>query len=135
MGRLVSADLRVPSVEEYVRALRAIESRITPKHREMLLFHHGAPGRVVSATVLANHVGFDGYEGANLQYGLLGSELLRELDVQLPAGYAKCGILVEFVNPVFAANQEWLWVMRPNLAEALEEAGWAEQRLHLLYPD
>jgi len=100
----------------------------------MLLFHHSAPGRVVSATLLANEAGFDGYEGANLQYGRLGSELLKELHIELEEGAAKCGILVEFVNPKFAANQDWLWVMRPNVAQALEEIGWAPRILHLLYP-
>jgi hypothetical protein len=46
----------------------------------------------------------------------------------------KIGILVDFVDPKFAANQEFLWVMRPNVAQALEHIGWAPQVSHLLYP-
>ena len=84
-------DIEIPSVAEYARAFRAIGPRITPKQRKMLLFHHAAPGRVVSATVLANEAGFDGFGGANLQYGLLGSELLKELRIELEEGVAKCG--------------------------------------------
>lgn len=101
----------------------------------MLAFHHDAPGRVVSATVLAEVAGFEGYGGANLQYGLLGGEILRELGIELPDDYAKAGILVEFVDPRFAANQQWLWVMRPNVALALEELGWAPCTLQMLYPN
>jgi hypothetical protein len=39
---------------------------------------------------------------------LLGSHLLEQLRIDLDEGYAKCGILVEFVDPKFAANEEWL---------------------------
>ncbi len=127
-------DLRVPTVSQYVAAFRAIGPRITPNQRKMLLFHHRAPGRVVSASLLAEEADFEGYGGANLQYGLLGSELLKQLRMELPEGAAKCGILVEFVDPKFAANQEWLWVLRGNLAQAIEELGWVRKTSHLLYP-
>ena len=126
-------NIEVPSVSEYVRAFRAIESRITPKQLKMLLFQHRAPARVVSATRLAQEADFEGHSGANLQYGLLASELLRHLGIELPET-VKSGILVDFVNPEFAGNQEWLWVMRPNVAEALEQLGWAPRISHLLYP-
>jgi hypothetical protein len=126
-------DIEVPTVPEYVKAFRAIESRITPNQLRMLLFHHRAPARVVSATRLAQEAGFEGHSGANLQYGLLASELLRQLGIELPET-VKSGILVDFVNPEFAGNQEWLWVMRPNVAEALEELRWAPRISHLLYP-
>ena len=126
--------LRVPTVAEYATAFRTIADRITPKQLEMLKFHHRAQGHVVSATLLANHAGFDGYSGANLQYGLLAGELLSALGMSLPANYVNVGILVNFVDPQFAANREFLWVMKQQVVEALEALGWVPTMSHLLYP-
>ena len=33
------------------------------------------------------------------------------------------------------ANEHWLWVMRPNVAQALEDLGGVPRVSHLLYPD
>jgi hypothetical protein len=122
----------VPTVAQYVAAFRAIHSRITENQKKMLQFHHRAPGHVVSATLLANDAGFDGYGGANLQYGLLANELLKQLGIDLQ-DRVKVGILVEFVDPQFAANQEFLWVMRANVVHALEHLELVPRRSHLLY--
>jgi hypothetical protein len=131
---MTSNQFRVPAVVEYATAFRAIADRITPKQLEMLRFHHSAPAHVVSATLLANHAGFDGYPGANLQYGLLAGELLNAMSLRLPSNYVNVGILVDFVGPKYAANQEYLWVMRPQVVEALEALGWVPTASHLLYP-
>ena len=127
-------NLRVPTVGEYAAALRAIESRITPKQRELLERHHAAPARVISATRLAEEVGFENYGAVNLQYGKLGAEVARALGIELP-DRVMVGILVDFVDPQYAANEHWLWVMRPNVALALESLGWVPIVSHLLYPE
>ena len=38
-------------------------------------------------------------------------------------------------NPGQVANEHFLWVMRPNVAQAIEDLGWAPRVSHLLYPD
>ncbi len=126
-------DIRLPSVAEYVAAFRAIESRITEKQRLLLELHHRAPAHVISATRLATEVGFRNYNAVNLQYGLLAGEVGRELGIDVPKT-VRVGILVDFVDPDFAANQQWLWVLRPNVAQALEDLGWVPRLSHLLYP-
>jgi hypothetical protein len=45
------------------------------------------------------------------------------------------GILVDFVDPGFSANEHFLWVLRPNVVQALEDLGWAPRTSHLLYPE
>lgn len=126
---------RLPTVAEYVTAFRAVEPRITPKQREMLQLHHAAQARVVSATRLAEEVGYDGYGGANLQYGELAKEIASALAIDVKDGDVAVGILVDFVEPGYAGNQHFLWVMRPNVAQALEDLGWVPRVSHLLYPD
>jgi hypothetical protein len=126
--------LRVPSVSDYVAALRAIEPSITAKQRELLRVHHDAPARVISATRLAVAVGFENYNAVNLQYGLLAREIARALGIDL-GDFVAAGILVEFVHPDTAANEHFLWVLRPNVVQALEDLGWARRDSHLLYPE
>ena len=126
--------LRVPSVSDYVAAFRAIEPRVSEKQRELLRVHHDAPARVISATRLADTVGFENYNAVNLQYGLLAQEILRALNVDL-GDFVAVGILVEFVHPGSAANEHYLWVLRPNVVQALEDLGWARRDSHLLYPE
>ena len=126
--------LVVPSVANYVSAFRAIEARVTDKQRELLRVHHDAPARVISATRLAEAVGFQNYNAVNLQYGLLAQEILRELNIDV-GGFVALGILVDFVDPGFAANDHFLWVLRPNVVQALEDLGWARRDSHLLYPE
>lgn len=100
----------------------------------MLCVHHAAPARVVTATRLAELVGYDTYSGVNLHYGKLATAVADELGFDL-AGRARAGMLVEFVAPQTAGNEHWLWVMRFPVAQALEDLGWVERTTHLLYPD
>jgi 5-methylcytosine-specific restriction enzyme A len=125
--------ITVPAVAQYVDAFRAVEARITPKQRELLRLHHAAPARVISATKLAELVGFDGYTAVNLQYGLLASAVATELGISVDPN-VMCGVLVDFVDPGHAENAHWLWVLRPNVAAALEDLGWVPRLSHLMYP-
>ena len=70
----------------------------------------------------------------NLQYGLLAREIADRLAIQLTDSVI-VGVLVDFVDPGFAANEHYLWVLRPNVAQALEDLGWAPRVAHLLYPE
>ena len=124
---------RVPTVAEYVTAFRAIEQQITPKQRKLLLAHHAAQARVMTATRLAEQVGFDSYNAVNLQYGALARQVADQLAIEV--GNVEVGILVDFVDPGRVANEHYLWVMRPNVAQAIEDLGWAPRVSHLLYPD
>jgi hypothetical protein len=124
---------RVPTVAEYVTAFRAIEQRITPNQRRLLLAHHAAQGRVLTATRLAEVVGFENYGAVNLQYGVLARHVAEQLAIEV--GDVEVGILVDFVEPGRVANEHFLWVLRPNVAQAIEDLGWAPRVSHLLYPD
>jgi len=127
-------ELRLPLVSEYVAAFKAVEPRITAKQREILLRHYAAPARATSASRLAEEIGFENYKAVNLQYGLLAEELRCQLGIEL-GDFVSTGVLVDFVDPGVASNEQWLWVMRPNVAQALEDLGWAPRVSHLLYPD
>jgi len=128
--------IRTPTVRQYVAAFKALDDRkaISPKQRAMLAHHHAASAHSVSATLLARKAGYKNYRAANSQYGRLGCKIAAEIPVHLPAGYSGVGVIVDFVEPRYAGNEHWLWVLRPNVAKALERLGWVEARTNLLYP-
>jgi hypothetical protein len=65
------------------------------------------------------------FHPANLHYGKLGQLVAEAL------GYDDIHIgistLVRMVRPRYVANGEWLWIMRPQVAMALEQLEWVEQ--------
>lgn len=104
------------TAQQFADALLKLTDRITDKQWEMLCAHYQAPNRSITARQLAKAVGFQNYGGVNLQYGRLGALLGSVL------GFEKrnSSMLATFIKPEETDNSEWLWVMLPALAEALE---------------
>jgi hypothetical protein len=129
-------EIPVPTVEQYKAAFAGLQMRnsISRKQQEMLKAHHDAPAHSISATKLATTVGYKSYRAVNSQYGRLARKVISELGITLPRGYVAVGILVGFVNPGYAENPHWLWVLRPNVAKALEQLGWVKSTSDFLYP-
>ena len=52
-------------------------------------------------------------------------------------GLGKLGVitLVLMIAPDNYSTKEWLWVMRENVAKALEKLGWVKKTSHLFYPN
>ncbi len=74
----------------------------------------------MTATGLAHAAGYENYRGVNLHYG----RLARSIGEALGMRGAKLSLLTEFVKPNALTNDEWILVMRPEFAEALDEIGW-----------
>jgi hypothetical protein len=87
----------------------------------MLTAHYHAPGRTVTARSLATSVGYGHYGAANLQYGTLGRKICEILGLHLEYHVL---VIVEFVASERVRDSELLWVMRPEVAEALEALQW-----------
>ena len=102
-------------------ALSLLEQDMPAKHRLLLEEHYRAPAHTVTARSLAWSVGYAHYGAVNLQYGILARKICEILGQQLKYHVL---IVAEFVSPVDDPRGEILWVMRPELAKALEELGW-----------
>lgn len=120
--------------EEYIEALLKLrDSKMlqNTKFLDMLKAQYSMPNHTITATQLAEAVGFKNYNATNLQYGTLGKEVARHL------GY----------EPLKRSNGEsiWFWVlssgneasdstmdghyefvMRPELVKALETMKWVK---------
>jgi len=105
-----------------VRAFQTIQAELTPKQRAMLAAHYHAPHRCITATQLAAEVGYASMGGANLQYGILARMVRDVLDFPTQRGLVHLYSLATFIK-----GKHWIFVMRPEVAEALEALGWVSK--------
>lgn len=122
-----------PSVDEYVRALSALESRINDRLRRLLQAHYAAPNRTATATELAASVGIESHAVVNSYYGKLGHQLCDFLSIEpsmRPEGTHRWWSV--WSSGWTTSGGSFMWRMLPQVAEALERLGWvavAEFRL------
>ena len=127
---LIAPPVYVPSISDYVAAFKKIESRMTDNQHKMLVNHHASPGYVTTSRNLAHSVGFSDYNAANLHYGKLGKMLADAMGI----AWQGVEMLVLFGPKGTGTNTEWLWVMRENVAQALEELSWVSKTSNLFFP-
>jgi 5-methylcytosine-specific restriction protein A len=121
------ASFTPPPADRYVAAFRSV-SNITDRQIQMLRVHYHAPGRTVTAKQLAAWVGYRSYSAVNSQYGRLARLVGEQLDYRPEPEWL--GTLVLFKK----LQNEWHWLMRPEVAAALERLGWVESS-GLLLPE
>ena len=74
-------------------------------------------------TRMAHAVGWKNHSAANLHYGRLATLVRSELNWST-GRHVAINMFVDFIDPGQQNNAEILWVMRPQLVEALEDLGW-----------
>jgi len=112
----------VPSVERYKDAFRQIEDSLNDNQKRMLKAHYAAPDHTITATELAEQVGYQAFSAINLVYGNLGSRM-RELMQYHGEGQASY-VFASFYKPDGTSAAHWQWIMHDNVARALKELGW-----------
>lgn len=112
----------IPSVAEYKRAFRQIKHDISPKQRLMLDYLYNAPNHTMTATELADAVGYKNFRGTNLQIGKLGYKLREALDYWDEGGQVSY-VIAYFIPPGAQGNTDWLFVMHEEVAQAIKEIG------------
>ena len=110
--------LNALTVDDYIRAFKALHEQLTEFDIRLLRIHYAAPGHVATPTELARRVGFANYNTVNLRYGLLGKKFLDYFGIVLEK-YAKINALVTLEK----TSGKWEWTLRPQVAEALSKIG------------
>ena len=106
------------TANDYQAAFIAIRDQMADSDLRMLKAHFESPDYVITATELANKVGFANFNAANLRYGLLAQKLLDFFQIHLTE-YVKVNALVYLNNP----DDEWEWTLRPQVVKALKKLG------------
>jgi len=117
------------SQKDFEKALQNLGSP-RGKQAEFLKTHAEAKGRAMTMKRLAEEMGYKGWQGMNLQYGLLAHDIgvaagLQDKDLPEP----NVMLLVDFVPPVQKSsnnisNSEWILVMKEPFTKALKAVKW-----------
>ncbi|HYF64034.1 MAG TPA: hypothetical protein VD886_14525 [Herpetosiphonaceae bacterium] len=112
----------VPSAERYKDAFRQLRATLPANHLALLRAHYLAPNHTITARELAAAVGYAGHGSVNLQYGMFG-RAMREL-MAYAEGEQAAYVFASFIKPGAQGNREHLWVLHPEVVQALDELGW-----------
>ena len=107
-------------------ALLRVRDSIPERYVQLLRHHYAEPRHTTTATRMAHAVGWKNHSAANLHYGRLATLVRSELNWST-GRYVAINMFVDFIDPGQQNNAEILWVMRPQLVEALEELGWVSR--------
>ncbi len=108
------------TTDDYEEAFQALRDKMNKSDWRLLEAHYRAPGHVMTATELANKVGFAGYRAVNLRYGLLAKKFLDFFGLSL-VKYVNVNALVRLEKE--KGDREWKWILRPQVVEALSKLG------------
>jgi putative restriction endonuclease len=126
----------IPSVEEYVRALRALGDRVTEEHRSLFRVHYEAPDRTATAKQLAKWARISGgWTIVNARYGKLGHALCDELNIKPQLRPDDTHRWWSVWSRGWTTKQGFVWQMLPNVAKALEQLRWVGTTLEFSLPD
>jgi hypothetical protein len=80
--------------------------------------HHATP----LLLLLAEKAGYKGHGAINLGYGKLAKKIRAMLHLRRRS--PELSLLVDLVRPPSVTNTQWIFVMRPEFANALRSAKW-----------
>ncbi len=115
---------QVPSTEEYISGLSAVEPRLSEAQRRLLVEQYQAPYRSVTAPQLAQLAGVQPWKYVNLLYGRSGHMFSEETGLFPTRGANGKYWWWSAWSDGDATPQGFVWTMRVQVAEALEKLGW-----------
>ena len=115
----------IPSVADYVKALKALGSQVKETHLRLFRAHYGAPNLAATAKQLAEWAKIEGgYTQVNLLYGRLGHSLCDELGIKPELRPDDTHRWWSVWSSGWQDSSGFIWQMLPEVAEALEKLGW-----------
>ena len=115
-----------PRAQEYMRAFQSIRMGITPGQCAMLEAHYRSPEMTITVKQLADAAGYKDWPAANLHYGLLGRALYDHVPTILetdPDGTPIYTFVLAEEGERASSGMYWKWILRPEVAAALESFG------------
>lgn len=119
----------IATKDEYKTALKRVRDneQLTENMLVMLRFQHKAVSQTATATELAISMGYKTYNPANRQYGELGkliAEALNHTPCKRADGSYRYWTSLSTGDPDREEGEHFRFIMRPELAAALEEMRW-----------
>ena len=109
------------TAEDYRNAFLALEPQMSETRRKLLSSHYHFYDHQGTMTQIAKAMGWPSYRNGNAHYGRLAKLVAEQLGLQFDG--VNLNALCRFVEPE-EPGDHWLIVMRPQVAQALEQLGW-----------
>jgi predicted HNH restriction endonuclease len=117
------AEIKV-TTKKFADALQALNDRgIASSRRNLLVAHFDSPHHRTSMSQLAYAVGYPNYRSANLNYGLLAKAIARQIGISL-RNRLNLSVISTWEGLERRSGEHFTFVMRAELAAALEQLGW-----------
>jgi len=126
----VAENSSIATTEQYKRALLSLRDKNLPDgHLAMLRAQGHSPDGTITATKLAEAAGYDNFNAANLQYGILACNLAGLLNYNPPKRKDGSPMWWTALSYSVEGNVEpetghFQFIMRPELLAALREMKW-----------
>ncbi|WP_346291687.1 HNH endonuclease [Sphaerothrix gracilis] len=112
-----------PKRHDYVAAINAIRDELGERDLDVLRFQFQSPGRSVTSQDIRDHFSYGGIGASNLLYGKLGNKFATALPMETePKGSARTRYW-KSLSTGDGTGEHFIWIMRPELANALIETG------------
>jgi len=112
-----------PPQSKYVAAINAIRHELSDRSLSVLRFQFQHPGRTVTSQDIRDHFGCTSIGASNLLYGSLGKQLATALPMQTEPEGSKRTCCWKSISTGDGTGDHFIWIMRPELANALVETG------------
>ena len=113
--------LEAPTAEAYRSALLALAPRMTQTRRKILRVHYQFRKHQATMSQISEAMGWNSYSSGNAHYGKLAQLVGEQLGFH--PGTCHLNVLATFLEPE-EPGDHWLIIMRPQVAEALQQLGW-----------
>lgn len=114
-----------PSIDEYVRAISALDRKFLDVDRLLFQVHYLAEDRTATSGQLARLAGIDrGHEYVNLRYGGLGHQVCQYLGITPDLRPDDTAKWWSTWSRGWRSPEGFVWQMLPEVASALERLGW-----------
>lgn len=113
------------SIADYVKALKSLPD----KYREILVLQFQSPRHEISTGQLAALLGYDHFVNGNGAYGRTARLICKALRIEKPP----FGQWFAALSEAYDNNRLCIWIMRPNLVEAIKHLGWARELKYQIF--
>ena len=110
-----------PTQASYVAAIKAIREELGDRGHEVLRFQFQHPGRAVTSQDIRDHFGYSSIGASNLLYGTLGSKFAAQLPMETETPDSSRTRYWRALSTGDGSGEHFIWIMRPELANALVE--------------
>jgi predicted HNH restriction endonuclease len=117
-----------PTAADYLNAISDLKNVFNDAQTKILVTQYSRPGRAVTSQQLRDALGYTGIAASNLAYGTLGKLVAERLMFSVADRSVNRPGWWRVLSTGDGAGDHFTWIMRPQLASALEHVGIVDSR-------